>query len=503
MDALRNLAALGLLLTLTVRAAQAQETETLPLFTPVTGTITSGSSDQWVFAGADGAMLSFDLEAKSGDLDPILTITSSAGALVMSNDDYEYPESQAARLEGITLPRTDTYTVTVSGFGATQGDYELTMQAGFARLSYQDSFEDETRWKADSDTLQLVFGNHRMALILSDAQQRAAAIYTGNAPWDDQYIHIDVPELTARGTWRVGLMARVQDDQAYYLFSLNDQGQWRFSLQTPDGERVLRDWSSHPAIVAGQTTFSLGLLANGTGFDFFYNGQLIGRLSDDSLIEPGQVGLMIETGSALDSELTAQFQNLTITTPGDPIVPQQLLTGNAPVMTQELQRRRLIPADGEMKLIVPESFVTFNRPGVNILPLGGSETYRTFALGATLTWEIATPSLPAGCGLILRAAGQDDYLLAYLDQTGGYGLSQRRGSTFEPGIFDQGPEPGSGPHRLLVIANEDHLLYYVDGQLAGMLDSPAASGTIGNAAVNFESTTTSCQFTDTWVWSWG
>jgi hypothetical protein len=314
---------------------------------------------------------------------------------------------------------------------------------------------------------------------------------------------VEIPELAGAQGWQTGLLARWQDPENYYLYSLNERGQWRFSVRSDGEERVIRDWSEHPAIVAGQTAFSLGLLANGVGFDFFYNGQPVGRLSDQTISEPGKVALMVETAGALDNEVTAQFQTLTITTPlEDGLIPQQIMSGGSSVMMQELQRRRLVPTSGEMGLVVPESFVTYNRPGVNVLPLGGSQTYSTFALGTTVNWEIATPDLPAGCGLILRTSGETDYLLAYFDQNGAYGLSQRQGDQFEPGIFGEGLAVSGGPQRLLVIGNETQLVYYINGQLVGTLDSPIVEGGIGNAAVNFESTTTSCQFSDTWVWAW-
>lgn len=496
MDALRSLV---VIFVLSLSAAQAQND--LPLFTPVTGTLTSGETDQWTFSAADGAMLSFRLRATDGNLDPVMTITSSGGAVVMRNDDLDYPNVSDALLEGITIPRTDSYTLTVSGFRDTSGSYELTMSAGFAEIAQQETFEDEALWESTSDALDVVVGNSRLALLMTGAQQRGIVTYN-QGTWDDHYVHIEVVEVNTRGAWQMGLMTRWQDTQNYYLYQLNSQGQWRFAVSTEDGERAIRDWSTHPAIIAGQTQFSLGLLANGAGFDFFYNGQLIGRLSDQTIPEPGQIALMIETPAAVGSEVVIQFQNLVITTPLDAAVPQALLTGNASVMVQELQRRRLVPSAGEMGIVVPESFVTYNRPGVNELALGSSAAYRTFALGTTVTWEIAPQNLPAGCGLILRTDETGNYLLAYLEQSGGYGLSQRRGDYFEPGVFGEGPPPGSGPHRLLVIADEDQVLYYLNGQLVGTLESQATEGGIGNAVVNFEATTTSCQFSDTWVWAW-
>ena len=491
---------LALVLLVTLQPAQAQEA--LAYFVPVTGTLSSGAVDSWTFSAADGAFLSVTLRATNGDLDPMLTISDPGGNRIFSNDDYT-PDTRDARLEGFTVPGTDIYTLEVSGFGTTAGDYELTILPGFADLSVLETFTDEANWSSDNDTVEIVFGNNRMALLLAGVQEQAVATYAAEDVARDQYVQVDIPEVSGANGWQVGLIVRQQAADTYYLYSLNYRGEWRFSVNAPEGQTVLRDWSMHPAIVAGQTTFSLGLLANETSFEFFYNGQLIGRLTDATIPEAGAAAVHVATPAQPGSEVVAQFQNLAITIPApEPLTPQQISTGNSTVMIPELQRRRLIPPSGTMGLIVPESFITYNRPGVNDLPLGGDQTFENFALGTTVTWEIAERDLPVGCGLLLGRADATHYWLAYLDQTGAYGLSQRVDDRFEPGIFGAGLNLETGLFRLLVIASGEQLLYYVNGQLVGTLETPPAAGGVGNAVINFEPTTTSCQFTDTWVWTW-
>ena len=506
MDALRFLARRNVfqitcLLTLTaIQLVSAQDS--LPLFTPVTGTLSSGGLDRWEFTAADGALMSASVQATSDDLDPVVTIRDRNGELLFNNDDYR-PDSRDARLEAFTIPGTGTYTLEVSSFGETAGDYELTLLAGFAALHHLETFADETTWHSEHEALEIVQGDGRMALLLNGIQEQAIAIYDAQEPPRDHFVQVDIPELIGANGWQVGLVTRQQSNNTYYAYHLNNRGEWRFTINTPDGQTILRDWSIHPAIIPGQNNFTIGLLANETSFEFFYDSQLIGRATDATIVESGAVGLLVATPPTAGSEVVAQFQNLAITVPSEePIIPQQLATGNSTVMIPELQRRRLIPPSGTMGLVVPESFITFNRPGVNELSLGGDQTFTTFALGATVTWDIATPELPAGCGIVLRQNDETHYWLAYLDQTGAYGLSQRENDRFEPGIFGSGINVDQGLSRLLVIANDEHLLYYVNGQLAGMLEVSPVAGGVGNAVINFEPTTTSCQFTDTWVWSW-
>jgi hypothetical protein len=500
MDAIRLIVICTLVLVIGIGPTQAQDD--LPLLTPVTGTLGPDGSASWTFSGADGAMRSFLVERTTGTLDPVLTITSRSGNVVLANDDYLYPETTNALLEGITLPGTDTYTVTVTSFGSTSGAFELTMLPGYAHWEDTMALDEPAAWSTRSASAELVFGEARLAVLLSGPQEQAVVSFDNRFQLADHYTQVDIAEVIGAAGWQVGLVARQQDAANYYAYSVNDRGEWRFTVRIDDREQVLRDWSTHPAIIPGQSAFNLGLLANGRGFEFFYNGQLIGRLADATLPDAGQISLFVGTPATLGSEIAVQFQNIIVTTPLEAdYVPDQLATGNSRVMLAELQRRRLVPPSGEMGLVIPESFVTFGRPGVNALLLG-NQTFEHFALGATVSWEIAPTTLPAGCGLLFGTQDEDHYWLAYLDQTGAYGVSARDGDDFAPGIFGEDLDLPAGPQRLLVVAAPDQLLYYVNGTLVGTIAEPVMTGGIGNAVVNFEPASTSCQFNDTWVWTW-
>ena len=50
-------------------------------------------------------------------------------------------------------------------------------------------------------------------------------------------------------------------------------------------EHVIHDWTPHPNIVPGATSFTIGVLAKDVGFDFFYNSGYIGSASDSTLTD--------------------------------------------------------------------------------------------------------------------------------------------------------------------------------------------------------------------------
>ncbi len=485
-------------------ATQAQDDTVLERYVPVTGNIEGGKSQIWTFAAAEGEVLSFVLRPTSGDLDPMLTITNGSNVQLLTNDDYAYPDSPDALLEAVTIPRRDTYTITISGFGTTSGDFSLTVLSGFADQVANDTFDNARQWRSSGSPLVMNISNGRIALELTGVEESGFAVSSAEIP-ADFYARAEILQVGGQPVWTVGLIARQQDNDNYYALEINQRGEWRFVLRDEGVESNVRDWITHPAIVAGQSNFTLGLMANDTGFDFFYNDLLIGRVTDDTLTQPGNIGLMVETGTAADSRVSALFDNLVVTAPlqidGRNILPQTLLIGDSATTVQELQRRHLIPSSGEMRMTIPESFVNSNQPGVNEILLGGSQQFENFAIGTTVSWEAQAPG-QTGCGLLLRAASDSDYTLAYLDQTGGYGLSRRQGETFSTGLFAENPAMTGNSHHLLVIANEDQLYYYVDGQYVGVVEDAVREGQIGNAVVNFEPITTACQFTDTWLWQW-
>jgi hypothetical protein len=486
-----------------VGVSQAQSVNRLELFKTVESRLDIGGSQAWTFSAPEGMVLSFRVEKTAGDIDPRFTIAGQNGQVLIGNDDYNYPKSRDALLEAITIPRTDTYTLTVSALGKTSGSYKITMLTGYAALKFQDNFTDKSKWKSSSSALSVNLENNQAILTLEGTAQNGVALRTGSDVPTDYYAQVDV-DVSGQSTWMAGMTARQSGSRAYVLL-LNDRGQWRFTLRSPDGEQVLRDWTPHPAIKAGDTQFTLGMLANGPSFDFFYDGQFFGRIVDSTLAEAGQLGLVVQTPNAFNAKVVARFSNLSLTAPvslnGKGILPEQLVLGAGAATAQELQRRRLIPSGGQMALQVNQSFSEFVKPGVNRIMLGRGATYKNFALGATISWKAGLTGT-VGCGLVLRSTSDTDYTLAYLDQTGGYGVSQRQGDQFRPGLFGTLQAMNGASHNLLVVARDDQLYYYVDGFYRGALDTPAVDGSIGGAVVNFDPVDTSCTFTDIWVWRW-
>jgi hypothetical protein len=407
-------------------------------------------------------------------------------------------------LQAVTLPYTGSYVVQVAGFADTAGQYTLTLSEGYAILQDVPPLDSAGVWTPTASSLQ-VQGSGDGLLLTMNGRRTSEAAFGVPVESADVAAFVDVRDARNSSGWVTGLALRRVND-TYYAVQINSEGRWRFLRVEDDEQTIIRDWTSHPAIVPGESSFRLGAFVKGSSFDVFYNGAFIGTANDDALSEPGDVGLVAGTISPVDSETQASFTNLVITRPltvdGQMPIPQQIITGDGSPMAQSLARRHVVQGDGEMALTVPEASVNYARPGVNRLMLGQNTEFANFAYGGTVRLSQVTPGA-TGCGLVVRFADESNYALAWLDGQGAYGLSVKDGATFAPGLFGEDPalSPGN-PHHLLVIAADPILYFYVDGQSVGQLEIPLTQGEVGTAVVNFEGIDTTCQFSNLWLWRW-
>lgn len=504
MDAIKLIkyALLVCLLCLSIFPGLAQNVRTIVLAEPVQDRLAAGETHIWTFTGSSGAVVSLLAEAQSDELDVMLTLRN-AGNVLISNDDYNFPVTQNALLEAITLPRTGEYEVVVSARNNSAGAYTLTMLPGYAHLNFREDFAADSAWQPLSGEIFTErTENGRLGVSMSGIDLTGSAYDPTLPQVQNFFAQVTVKRVEGRNGWGVGFVLRQKDEAHYYLLIINNQGFWRLLLRSADGVKVVRDWTTHPAIVAGNTEFTLGVLCNGSLFEVFYNGHFVGTAVDSALQIEGRIGLAVVTANALNSQTTAYFDTLIVTEPlrvdGRTVLPDRLMLGSSTATAQELQRRNVIPPGGAMALTVETSSAQDIRPGVSRFIIGRGSLYRNFVLSTKVSLRSAVKGV-TGCGIIFRSEDDTHYTLAYIDQSGGYGVARRSGEGFEPGLYGEGLSAVS-QRALLVVAVEEMIYYYIDGQFAGWLENPPAAGEIGNAVVNFEPIDTQCEFRDTWLW---
>jgi hypothetical protein len=509
-DRLMKFALLVILALMLWRPSAAQATPIMPL-TPYEGTITvPGETQSWSFSGQEGGVVSV-LVTSTGELDPVLELRNSSGQVLITNDDFAYPGRRDALLQAITLPRIDTYTASVYGFGDTIGDYTLTLFPGYGETALDEDFEPFTGWQADgTDSAALESVDGGAVLTLDGVRELARVERSGADMLEDFFAQVSVNVQRGRG-WRAGLALRGTDD-GYYALALGESGSWRLDYISDDGAaRQVRDWTAHPAIVAGASRFTFGVLVNGATFDVFYNGAWVGQAVETQTDAPdvGQAGLYGGTSDAVGSGMVAAYDDFMITLPlrlGETeIMPTALVPGGQALTVQELERRRVIPTGGNLALNVPESSGRQVEPGVNRVLLGRGAAFGDYVLHTSFTLTTGSPESLVGCGLLLGNLSETEHAVAFLDRRGGYGISARDGENYEPGLFGENEAFAGGQrHTLVVVKQGTRAELFVDRQHVGGLDLPGAMDApaqIGNAVINYERSDTSCNFSDTWVWS--
>jgi hypothetical protein len=475
----------------------------LTLFAPVEGDITPDSPQTWTFNAREGEVLSLFVQVPTGStLDPILTLENANGDILLENDNYA-PDRPDALLQAFTLPRTATYRATVRAFGDTAGAYRLSLLSGYASILLYDNFAAPSAVSASAPVpeapLQVSFENGALRL-RQDGILQTGFVLHDQSQSADVYANLRVRSVAHRNGWQVGLLLRQQPNGDGYAFQLNNRGQWRFVLRQNGVESTLRDWGTHPAITPEKVDFRLGVLANGRGFDVFYDGQYMSTVTDTAFAE-GKVGVGITTANALNSTVVAEFDDLTLTVPAQQgerrVQAKQLLVGTANIMVRQLQRQSYIPYGGTMALEVPEARAQFASGGISRVPLARGSTFSNFAYGATVTWQAFGEGI-AGCGLIAREEGEG-YLLAFVESSGGHGLSLRVGDAFVQNVYHQLATPKTR-YQLLIVANEERADLFLDGVWVGAIASPKLAGSIATAVTNYDRVTTECQFNDVWLW---
>ena len=469
----------------------------------VTGTINASQEERWSFVATAGAMYSILVTASDNTFDPVIRIEDARGRTLIENDDIAYPDDTNALIESFSPGRTGTYTLVVSGYGNSSGSYDIALNHGYGRITETDDFSNPQNWTLPSQDGTGEFVDEQLRLSVEQIDSYAVGTHRRIELDTPFHASIEIDIVNNRSGWRAGL--GIQNNRGLLDVSIDHRGFSRVNLVAGRETRILRDWSSHPAIVPDKRQFTLGLSVREGELDIFYDGQLVGSAAD-AAITGGSPVVIGGTANAVGTLTTASFDNLIVTQPyvlqSANNIPQQIVVADAMTTMRELKRRFTLPAGGEMVLNVPESFAQNVEAGVSRFPLARGARYANFVFAATVSIPERIGIL-SGCGLVVRDTGNADmYGLAYVDSGGGSGLAFRDEDSFPQALFRDDLPIQGGTYNLLVIANGSQLHYYIDGHFVGTITSPSNSGGIGEAVINHSEINTTCQFNDVWLWRW-
>ncbi len=173
----------------------------------------------------------------------------------------------------------------------------------------------------------------------------------------------------------------------------------------------------------------------------------------------------------------------------------------------ELQQKGIVPAGGSVTLTVPTSFGDTSSSGFNFYPLGQGRRFRNFVLTFDAHLDITGPE--SGCGMHFRNNGSTSVSIAMVTEDGAAFLGQiNSGDLHASSAFEFAPAVLAGRgavNRLTVVAVEDVLQLYVNGELSASGTFDVYSGTVALevyvAEDDFGSTQrTYCQLDNIWLW---
>jgi hypothetical protein len=510
---------LGLLCWLALLAAgprvlaQAGAAPTLTMMETVVGRLEARSPEaRWQFEASAGDVISLVARPLTDGIDPVLQVLDGTGRSIAGADDIAYPDRLAAAIEALEIPRDDTYTVLVSLFDAdATGEFALSLLPAYAAPILVDAFDGSRAWGTGNGSLaeaSLVDGRLLLEIDVSNALGWAVPEDAPQVPLD-AYVQVNAAVTNAPDYWEYGLILRQASPTSYYLFSVSSRGDWAFLVRSGSATWVhLQDWTEDPLLADLEGAARLGVAMTGDLFTFYVNGRVLGTVIADAIMTPGQVALSIGTIDRQETFPKVVFDDLLITEPlpaSDATVAAESLESwqaadSAPIMT-ELVAVGLVPEGGSQVMLIPSSFTTVSRAGINVLPLGQGRTQADFILSTAITLD--SEGADNACGVFFRREENSDrYGLAFLDGLGGAGITYRQGDDFAESFYSEPGFEALSRVRLLLVGQGDYVRLYVNGALQAIHPHPAVTGGLGIAALSYDDRYVNCQFDDTWVWAW-
>jgi len=480
------------------------QSDAIEIGTVIESTLSSGEAQTYFLVALETSIISIHAEALDTTVDPMIRILDSSGNLIITNDDYDYPNSRDAIIQALVVPRTDTYTIEVSTFDDSSGDYRLSVMPGYDTLAIKDIATRQSNWEASNNLMSLIEVGDQLRIDMEGISQSSNLIANDFPVGEDYYFDVAFTEISASTSWQIGIVFRYISAEQFYRLVVNDQGFWQLDWVNGDDVTVIQSWSTHPVIVAGANQFTLGVLISGEKFDITYNYQLIATVYDNNVMQSGNVGVTAITANALGSQVAFSLESATMTIPtlvNDKLnFPETLVANNYTSLAHTLERQKIIPVGGEIKLTSPQSTIRNIEPGVSRFAVASGVTFTEFVMGGTLTWNAIGDGI-GGCGITFNTIDDNNYTLAYINMAGEYGISQRQGDTFAEGVYGDHLPTDQQTHEITLIVYDNIIHYYIDKHHVGTMSYTPVEGEIRTAVVNFDGIDTTCIIDNLWLWS--
>jgi hypothetical protein len=126
------------------------------------------------------------------------------------------------------------------------------------------------------------------------------------------YVTVEVENKTGPVSSDYGLVCRLSSRNKYYFAIAAEYQEYSFMVLNNNQWTTIIDWTSSNLITASGSN-QVSVLAKGTSFTFFINGEMVNQ-AEDSTLKSGKVGIAVELAKAGDTALIA-FDNFQVQAP--------------------------------------------------------------------------------------------------------------------------------------------------------------------------------------------
>jgi hypothetical protein len=193
----------------------------------------------------------------------------------------------------------------------------LPLATGANGALYRDGFDDsQSQWVLEADL--------EASARIADGQLLLNVLEPNLVTWaqltdrtfGDFVLEVEATQVSGPNNNSYGVLFRVQDPTAYYRFDISGDGYYAVTRRDPTGGGrwtwLTGDWVPSTAIHQGASTNRIRVLAQGSHFVFWVNGEQLTE-ADDKTYSRGAIGL--NAGSFDEPGVMVSFDNLTITKP--------------------------------------------------------------------------------------------------------------------------------------------------------------------------------------------
>jgi hypothetical protein len=174
---------------------------------------------------------------------------------------------------------------------------------------WQATFEDDTGWVASSDAVaDVTIAEGRLRIHVYNPGQIAWAFSEGS--WSDLHLTVEATQISGPHDNEYGVLLRMKDDQHFLAFSISGDGYARVARFESGRWTVIGpDWVLSDAVLQGEATNRLEVIARGSSLDFLVNDQRVLQVEDAAPAE-GRVG--VYAGAFTEGDVVVAFDNLSV-----------------------------------------------------------------------------------------------------------------------------------------------------------------------------------------------